>query len=122
MEFQPNDFRRISVEEFDTTKLLAHAARQAKERGYDKFPIIDVDSHHYENESMAEILGYLDDPVLRQLALAASGPNAKNARIMNTMVGYQDMGGRITRYALRGLEKAAPGKGQRDATLAQRWM
>ena len=35
MELQPNDFRRMSVEEFDTTKLLAHAAQQAKERGYD---------------------------------------------------------------------------------------
>ena len=67
---QPNDFRRMSVEEFDTTKLLAHAAKQARERGYDKFPIVDVDSHHYENESMPEILDYLDDPVLKQLALA----------------------------------------------------
>ena len=50
MDIQPNDFRRMSVEEFDTTKLLAHAARQAKERGYERFPIVDVDSHHYENE------------------------------------------------------------------------
>src|SRR5262249_31621718 len=84
MEIQPNDFRRMSVEEFDTTKLLAHASRQAKERGYERFPIVDVDSHHYENESMPEILEYLDDPVLKQLATATARPNAKNARIMNT--------------------------------------
>ena len=116
MELQPNDFRRMSVEEFDTTKLLAHASKQAKARGYDKFPIVDVDSHHYENESMSEILEYLDDPVLRQLALAGSKPNAKNARILNTMVGYQDMGGRITRYALRGLEKAPGTKDERHAS------
>ena len=70
MELQPNDFRRMSVEEFDTAKLLAHASRQAKERGYEKFPIVDVDSHHYENESMPEILEYLDDPVLKQIAFA----------------------------------------------------
>src|SRR6266481_3426446 len=100
MEPPHSDFRRMAVEEFDTGKLLAHASKQARERGYEKFPIVDVDSHHYENESLAEILEYLDDPVLRQLALAGSQPNAKNARIMNTMVGYQDMGGRITRYAL----------------------
>jgi uncharacterized protein len=62
---------------------------------------VDVDSHHYENESMPEILEYLDDPVLKQLALATAKPNAKNARILNTMVGYQDMGGRIPRYGLR---------------------
>src|SRR5919198_796762 len=80
MELQPNDFRRMSVEEFDTTKLLAHAARQAKERSYERFPIVDVDSHHYENESMPEILDYLDDPVLKELALAGAKPNAKNAR------------------------------------------
>src|SRR5205814_1164135 len=36
-----------------------------------------------------------DDPVFKQLALAGSKPNAKNARILNAMVGYQDMGGRI---------------------------
>src|SRR5262249_58652198 len=97
MEMQPNDFRRMSVEEFDTTKLLAHASKQARERGYDKFPIVDVDSHHYENESMPEILDYLDDPVLKQLALAGSRPSAKNPRILNTILPYQDMGGRIPR-------------------------
>jgi len=32
MELQPNDFRRMSVEEFDTTKLLAHAASGAQSR------------------------------------------------------------------------------------------
>ena len=41
--------------------------------------IVDVDSHHYELESFHEILEYMDDPVLRQLALAGSKPNAKNA-------------------------------------------
>jgi predicted TIM-barrel fold metal-dependent hydrolase len=123
MELQLSDFRRMSVEEFDTTKLLAHAARQARERNYDRFPIIDVDAHHYENESMGEILDYLDDPVLRQLAMAAAGPNVKNARIQNSMVGYQDMGGRITRYPFRTLEKTAGLKtGARDAALTRRWM
>jgi hypothetical protein len=110
MDLQPHDFRRMSVEEFDTAKLLAHASQQARDRGYERFPIVDVDSHHYENESMPEILEYLDDPVLKQLALSTSRPNAKNARILNTMVGYQDMGGRIPRYGLRSLEKAPPEK------------
>ena len=45
-----------------------------RDRGYEKFPIVDVDAHHYENESMGEILDYLDDPVLKQLAMAASRP------------------------------------------------
>ncbi len=50
MDLPLSDFRRMEVEEFDTTKLLAHAAKQATERGYKNFPIVDVDSHHYESE------------------------------------------------------------------------
>src|SRR5258708_38663168 len=122
MEPPHSDYRRMAVEEFDTSKLLAHASKQARDRGYDKFPIVDVDSHHYENESLAEILEYMDDPVMRQLALSGSKPNAKNARIMNTMVGYQDMGGRIPPYGLRNLETAPASTDQRDITLTKRWM
>src|SRR5882757_6688670 len=43
MDLPLSDFRRMAVEEFDTSKLLAHASRQAAERGYRNFPIIDVD-------------------------------------------------------------------------------
>ena len=52
MDLPLSDFRRMEVEEFDTSKLLAHASQQAVERGYKNFPIVDVDSHHYESESM----------------------------------------------------------------------
>ena len=34
MELQPNDFRRMSVEEFDTTKLLKHGATLSQIRQY----------------------------------------------------------------------------------------
>ncbi len=66
MDLPLSDFRRMEVEEFDTSKLLAHASQQATERGYKNFPIVDVDSHHYESESLGEILDYMDDPVLQQ--------------------------------------------------------
>ena len=62
----------------DTGKLLAHASRQAVERGYRNFPIIDVDSHHYESESIGQILEYMDDPVLQQLARSARQASAKS--------------------------------------------
>ena len=67
-----SDFRKMAIEEFDTSKLLRHAAQQAAERGYDKFPIVDVDSHHYELESLDQILDFMDDPVLQQLARSAT--------------------------------------------------
>src|SRR5258708_30973056 len=42
--------RRVSIEELNTGQLLAHASRQARARHLDDVLIVDVDSHHYENE------------------------------------------------------------------------
>ena len=113
--------RRMRVDEFDSGKMLAHAARQAKQRGYDKFPIIDVDSHHYELESFNEILEYMTDPVMKQLAQMANSGNSKGVGVMPGGVGYQDMGGRAIRYPLRRIEKPEPGV-HRDISLTRRWM
>jgi hypothetical protein len=119
MDLPLSDFRRMEVEEFDTSKLLAHAAKQATERGYKNFPIVDVDSHHYESESIGEILDYMDDPVLQQLARSARQANAKSVGMLPAGVGYQDMGGRVMRYAVRGMEKTEVGV-QRDIALTRR--
>ena len=117
-----SDFRKMAIEEFDTTKLLKHAAQQAAERGYDKFPIVDVDSHHYELESLDEILDYMDDPVLQQLARSASqSGGSKGTGVLPGGVGYQDIGGRVLRYSVRKLEKCRAGE-HRDVTLTRRWM
>ena len=57
-------FFRMSVNSFDTDTVLKNAARQRDQRKFDDMLIIDVDSHHYESESMREIVKYLEDPVL----------------------------------------------------------
>ena len=62
---------RMSVEEFDTEKLMQNAARQRDQRKFNDMLIIDVDAHHYETESMKEIVEFIEDPVLRQLARSA---------------------------------------------------
>lgn len=111
----------MAIEEFDTSKLLAHAAQQANERGYEKFAIVDVDSHHYESESLNEILEYMDDPVIQQLAMSASQTGMRHVGVFKNDVGYQDMGGRVMRYALRKIEKTDGAK-HRDVTLSKRWM
>ena len=121
VELPLSNDRRMKVDEFDSGKMLSHAARQAKQRGYDKFPIVDVDSHHYELESFNEILEYMPDPVLKQLALMANSGNSKGAGFMPGSVGYQDIGGRATRYPLRRIEKPDAGV-QRDVSLTRRWM
>jgi len=63
----------------------------------------------------------MDDPVLQQLARSARQANAKSVGMLPAGVGYQDMGGRVMRYATRGMEKTE-GDVQRDISLTRRWM
>ena len=121
MELPLSNDRRMKVDEFDSGKMLAHAAQQAKQRNYEQFPIVDVDSHHYELESFNEILEYMPDPVMKQLAQMANSGNSKGVGVMPGGVGYQDMGGRAIRYPLRRIEKPEPGV-HRDMSLTRRWM
>src|SRR5437868_14143148 len=95
--------RRVSVEELNTTQLLAHARKQAVKRNLDDMIIVDVDAHHYENENFGEILPFMENEVLRQLTL--SGRTKNRHTILPGGFGYQDMGGRVTRYPMRGSEK-----------------
>ena len=78
--------------------------------------IVDVDAHHYENENYDEILPFMENDVLRQLTFRA----AKSSRggIMPSQVGYQDIGGRVTRYPMRGTEKTAGRRASRHRSSA----
>jgi uncharacterized protein len=111
--------RRVSVDELNTSRLLAHARKQAQQRKFDDMMIVDVDAHHYENENFGEILPYMENDVLRQLTL--SNRNKGRHSIVPGQTGYQDMGGRVTRYPMRNSEKTEPGK-LRDIQLGHRWM
>src|SRR3984893_17955794 len=111
--------RRVSIEELNTSRLLAHARRQADQRHLDGVLIVDIDSHHYENECYDEFLPFIENEVLRQLVLA--GRTKGRQTLMPTQVAFQDMGGRITRYPMRSTEKTASGK-LRDVQLGHRWM
>jgi len=111
-------FRDVNHDEFDTRNLLSNAVEQAVKRRYEEFPIVDVDSHHYESESFNEIIKYIDDPVLRQQAqFQGFGRNS----IVGPRGGYQDMEGRVTRNVRRRLEKTEPDT-KRDIALTRRWM
>src|SRR5262245_34163115 len=111
--------RRVSLEELNTSRLLAHARQQAVKRGLDDVLIVDVDGHHYENECFDEFLPLIENDVLRHLILAgrAQGRQA----LTPSQVSFQDMGGRITRYPMRSSEKTSGDK-PRDVELGQRWM
>src|SRR5437763_3897548 len=92
--------RRVSVEELNTSRLLAHARKQAVRRKLDDVLVVDVDAHHYENENFREFIPYMENDVLRQLSLQSLSKGGRGG-VMQTTIGYQDMGGRVTRYPLR---------------------
>jgi len=112
--------RRVTIEELNTTRLLAHARKQAHARNFDDVLIVDVDAHHYENENYDEFLPYMENDVLRQLTI--SGRNRNRANVAPTQIGYQDSGGRVTRYLTRSSEKTDEQGSLRDIQLGHRWM
>ena len=114
--------RRVTVDELNTTRLLAHARQQAVQRKFDDVLIVDVDAHHYENEYMGDILPYMENEVLRQVTMGGLAAAPRRGGIFPTNAGStQDMGGRVTRYPLRGSEKTEAGR-HRDIQLGERWM
>ncbi|MEX2453863.1 MAG: hypothetical protein WD470_04115, partial [Rhodospirillaceae bacterium] len=84
----------MSVEEFDTEKMMVNAARQRDQRKFEDVLIVDVDAHHYETESMTEIVEFIEDPVLRQLARSAQQIAHRGSMFSLGRAGYQDIGGR----------------------------
>jgi uncharacterized protein len=108
-------------EDFDTRKHLINAARQAEERRYSDFLIVDVDSHHYESDSWAEIFEYVEDPVARQRLGAARGRGGRTA-IVPVPIGDQDVAGRITRSQERLQERVEVENVHKDVILTKRYM
>ena len=110
--------RRVTVEELNTSRLLSHARKQAAARNLDDMLIVDVDAHHYENEHMDEIMPFMENEVLKQLAMSGSTKSRSRGAFLPQTVGFQDMGGRVTRYPMRGSEKTPDGK-FRDVEVMQ---
>src|SRR3954467_5690416 len=116
-----DDIHRLTVQEFDTTKLLAHASRQARQRKYSDFMIVDIDSHHYESDHLSEIYEYIEAPVIKQLGKSFS--KSPVLPMFPQRGNDQEMGGPLMRSALRRMEKI-PYKdgGKHDAARCCRGM
>jgi uncharacterized protein len=121
MDLQSDRGRRVPVEELNTSRLLAHATQQAHQRKFDEMLIVDVDAHHYENEHIKDIIPFMENDVLRHLSMAQTMKGGRG-NLMPVQVGYQDMGGRVTRYPLRTTEKTEESGPRRDIALGHRWM
>ena len=80
-ELAPELARAVNVHDrgaWRQSKHLARAAKQAADRRLADYLMVDSDAHHYETESWADIIKYLEDPVLRhraENALLGGRPN-----------------------------------------------
>lgn len=117
-----SEIHGMAAASLDTTKVLTNARRQADQRKLDDVLIVDVDAHHYETDHMREIVDFIDDPVLRQLGQSATAFPTGVTSFMPPSVGFQDMGGRITRYVMRKTEGTPPSEEHRDILIARKWL
>jgi len=98
-------------EGFDTREALRKAREQADERNLDDYFIVDSDAHHYETDSWAEVVAYLDNPILKRFQ-THGGVNTVTggSALAYPEPGFDsDMAGRLTRYGLGRREQAEPG-------------
>lgn len=96
------------------SNLLANARKQADDRRFHEFTIVDVDSHHYEDRRWHEIIPYIEDDAIRDWARAMTERSGKASAttITTAQVGNQEVSGRILRAGRNQLED------QRDLTAA----
>jgi predicted TIM-barrel fold metal-dependent hydrolase len=109
----------------DSREILANARRDIARYHLDDYFIVDLDAHHVEFDSWAEILDHLENPVLRHNAktMTQDWPNARQVAFSNHSVGmtFQDVFGRIPHQAelAEFVEKTDE---HRDLTLVRRAM
>ena len=109
----------------DSREILANAHRDIARLHLDDYFIVDVDAHHVEFDSWADILKHLENPVLRHNAnaMTENWPNAKQLAFSNHPVGltFQDVFGRIPHQCELG-EYVEKTDEHRDLTLVRRAM
>ena len=77
MDMARSEVRKLAAEDYSTVGHLEHASEQARERNYQDFLIVDVDAHHYENESYNEVFTYIESPVIRRQAVESAKRGAR---------------------------------------------
>jgi predicted TIM-barrel fold metal-dependent hydrolase len=114
--------RVIAGAPISTDEVLRKAAEQAERRGFSRMLICDADAHHYETESWPEIAGFIEDDVLRRLALGSGVAKlSRSSSLLPVQMSDSDLSGRIPRYGVRVEEKTDAGK-PRDAVLTRKAM
>ena len=120
MDMPRNDVRPVELEMFSTPKHLEHASEQARARNYQDFLIVDVDSHHYENEHYTEVFEYIESPVIRSEADGRRRPPHRHPQHARSAIRTPAAASTRTSSAAR--TKAKPGASIATSTLTLDWM
>ena len=119
---RPTPVQQIDVYT-DTRDILAHARRQADNAGLADWLVVDIDAHHVESVSWKELAEHIDDPVVRDQALAyhrdrvGAPPYGLNGDLG---LRYQDVGGRVPHQSDQ--REPIPEGWHRDVVLSRRAM
>jgi hypothetical protein len=107
----------------DTRDILAHARKDAHQRGFADWLICDIDAHHFETVSWSEIVEYIEDPVVRDNAVRFQKDRIGIPYGLNGDLGlrYQSVGGRIPHQDGQ-REKIETTDVHRDVVLTRRAM
>jgi predicted TIM-barrel fold metal-dependent hydrolase len=93
--------RELPIKEFgrasDTRDTLARAKQQRSKYNLDDYFIVDVDAHHFETQSWAEVVARIPDPVIKDIA---SNFKVQGRIVPGILAGsgfpqHQNVGGRI---------------------------
>ena len=78
-------------------RFLLNARRQADERDYAQFPIVDVDAHHFEDQCWDQIVPFIDPGPVREWAdlLVSKAGSGGGMGLIPLQIGNQSLGGRI---------------------------
>jgi predicted TIM-barrel fold metal-dependent hydrolase len=104
----------------DVAHFLNNARREARVRNYDRFPIVDVDAHHYDSTyaPWKQIVKLIEDPVIQRRAVVGTSASGAASSIMpRGPIGDRTVGGRIQRYGAKQLAE-----GQTDVEVTKQAM
>ena len=105
----------------DTRDILAHATRQAE--SYEDYFLVDIDAHVTETSFWPEIIGSIDNEVIRQMGEANMARPGNTTSLLNVAPGilHQHAYGRIPHQQAL-MEKVEKGKVHHFTELARRSM
>ena len=120
---QPRELNQLGKAS-DTRDTLARAKRAVQERGLEDWLVVDVDAHHFENQSWSEVIAEIPSDVVRDIAHSFVSKGNIHPGIMQSS-GWppnQSIGGRVSHD--QGLEEIAESEDgvHRDVVLIRRAM